>query len=60
MLSREPLSTPSLRSRDGRLSMTVSAADPEIALNVCRLAAEQTASRAADKQLLCFAALAPR
>ncbi len=60
ILSREPLATPSLRTQDGRLTMTVSAADPEVALSVCRLAAEQTASRTLDKRLLCFPALAAR
>lgn len=60
ILSREPLATPSLRTQDGRLTMTVAAADPETALSVCRLAAEQTAPRTADKRLLCFPALASR
>jgi hypothetical protein len=60
ILSREPLATPSLRTQDGRLTMTVAAADPEVALSVCRLAAEQTATRTADKRLLCFPALASR
>lgn len=60
ILSREPLATPSLRTQDGRLTMTVAAADPEVALSVCRLAAEQTATRTVDKRLLCFPALASR
>jgi hypothetical protein len=60
ILSREPLATPSLRTQDGRLTMTVSAADPQLALSVCRLTEEQTATRAIDKRLICFPALAPR
>jgi hypothetical protein len=60
ILSREPLATPSLRTQDGRLTMTVSAADPQLALSVCRLTEEQTAARAIDKRLICFPALAPR
>ncbi len=60
ILSREPLATPSLRTQDGRLTMTVSAADPEVAMSVCRLAAEQTASQTADRRLLCSPASAPR
>ena len=60
ILSREPLATPSLRTQDGRLTMTVSAADPQVALSVCRLAEEQTAARAVDKRLICFPALASR
>ncbi len=60
ILSREPLATPSLRTQDGRLTMTIAAADPEVALSVCRLAAEQTATRTADKRLLCSPALASR
>jgi len=60
ILSRDPLATPSLRTQDGRLTTTVSAADPEVALSVCRLAAEQTASQTADRRLLCSPASAPR
>ncbi len=60
ILSREPLATPSLRTQDGRLTMTVSAADPQLALSVCRLAEEQTAARTVDKRLICFPALASR
>ena len=60
ILSREPLATPSLRTQDGRLTMTVSADDPEVALRVCRLAEQQTAARTVDKRLICFPALASR
>lgn len=60
ILSREPLATPSLRTQDGRLTMTVAAADPQLALTVCRLTEEQTASRTADKRLICYPASAPR
>ncbi len=60
ILSREPLATPSLRTQDGRVTMTVTAADPQLALSVCRLTEEQTASRTADKRLVCYPALASR
>ncbi len=60
ILSREPLSTPSLRTQDGRITMTVTAADPQLALTVCRLTEEQTASRTPDKRLVCYPALASR
>lgn len=60
ILSREPLATPSLRTQDGRQTMTVTAADPQLALAVCRLTEQQTAARPADKRLICFPALASR
>ncbi len=60
ILSREPLATPSLRTLDGRLTMTVAAADPEVALGVCRLAEKQTAALTDDKRLRCSPALTSR
>lgn len=60
ILARDPLSTPSARLPGGKLTMTISAADPQLALAVCRQTEAQTASRPADQRLLCFPALAVR
>jgi len=60
ILSREPLEMPSARLPGGKLTMTVSAADPQLALAVCRQTEAQTASQPADQRLRCFPALAPR
>lgn len=60
ILSREPLATPSLRSEDGMLTMTIFAADAQLALSVCRLTENQTASSPANKRLACYPAAAPR
>jgi len=60
ILSREPLSTPSVRQQGGRLTMTLSAADPQLALAVCRQTEQHTASQPADQRLRCIPALAPR
>ena len=60
ILSRDPLATPSIRLPGGKLTMTISAADPQTALAVCRLTEQQTASQAADQRLRCFPALVPR
>lgn len=60
MLSQEPLSTPSVRMQGGKLTMIISAADPQLALAVCRQTEAQTASQPADKRMRCFPALVPR
>lgn len=60
VLSLEPLATPSARLPGGKLTMTISAADPQLALTVCRQTEAQTASQPADQRLRCFPALAPR
>ena len=60
MLSREPLSTPSVRFPCGKLTMTISATDPQLALSVCRQTEAQTASKPPDQRLRCFPALALR
>ena len=60
ILSREPLSTPSVRHQGGKLTMTLSTIDPQLALAVCRQTEQQTASQPVDQRLLCFPALAPR
>lgn len=60
ILSREPLATASLRTQSGKLIVTVSAKNPDLALSVCRLVAEQTASQTTDKKLLCFPPLTSR
>lgn len=60
ILSREPLVVPSLRTQGGNLHMTISAQDPQLALSVCRLAEQQTASQPAEKRLFCFPAMASR
>jgi len=60
ILSREPLAMPSLRTQNGRLTLTVTAKTPELALGVCQMVAEQTAAQAADNKLVCFPALTSR
>lgn len=60
ILSREPLATPSARLPGGKLTMTIAAADAQLALAVCRQTEAQTASQPADQRLRCFPALAPR
>jgi len=59
-LSREPLSTPSVRMQGGKLTMTLSAGDPQLALGVCLQTERQTASQPVDQRLRCFPAFAPR
>jgi hypothetical protein len=60
ILSREPLSTPSARIAGGKLTMTFSSQDPQLALGVCRQTERQTAAQPVDQRLRCFPALAPR
>ncbi len=60
ILSRESLSTPSVRLPGGKLTMTISAADTQLALGVCRASEQQTASQPVDQRLHCFPALAAR
>ncbi len=60
ILARDPLSTPSARLPGGKLTMTISAVDPQLALAVCRQTEQQTASRPADQRLRCHPALAAR
>jgi hypothetical protein len=60
ILARDPLTTPSARLPGGKLTMTIAAADPQLALAVCRQTEAQTASQPADKRLRCFPALVPR
>ena len=60
ILSRDPLATPSVRLPGGKLSMTISAADPELAMAVCRQTEAQTASQPADQRPRCYPALVPR
>jgi hypothetical protein len=60
ILSREPLSTPSARIPGGKLTMTFSISDPQLALNVCRQTEQQAASQPATQRLRCFPALVPR
>lgn len=60
ILSREPLATPSARIAGGKLTMTFSSPDPQLALAVCRQTERQTAARPVDQRLRCFPALAPR
>ena len=60
MLSREPLPMPSVRLPSGKLTMTISAADPQLALGVCRQTEAQTASQPPEQRLRCFPALAAR
>lgn len=60
ILSREPLSTPSVRAPGGKLTMTFSAVDPQLALGVCEQSERLSAAQPAGQRLRCFAALAPR
>lgn len=60
ILSREPLSTPSARIAGGKLTMTFSSGDPQLALAVCRQTEGQTAAQPVDQRLRCVPALAPR
>ena len=60
ILSREPLPTPSVRAPGGKLTMTFSAADPQLALGVCQQSERLSAAQAAGQRLRCFPALAPR
>ncbi len=60
ILSREPLPTPSIRTPDGKVAMTISADDPQLALNVCRASEQQGASQPIDRQPHCFPALVHR
>ena len=56
VLSREPLPGPSVRSENGKLTMTISMDDPQVALAVCRQLQAQTTSLPADAKLRCFPA----
>ena len=60
ILSREPLSTPSVRQQGGKVTMTLATEDPQLALGVCRQTEQQTASQPVDQRLRCFPPLAPR
>ncbi len=60
ILSREPLSTPSVRMPGGKLTMTLSTNDQQVALGVCRQAEQHSASLPIDQRLRCFPALALR
>lgn len=60
ILSREPLSTPSVRQQGGKLTMTLATEDPQLALGVCRQTEQQTATQPVDQRLRCFPASAPR
>ena len=60
ILSRELLSTPSVRLPWGKLTMTISAVDPQLALGVCRQMEVQTASEPVDQRLTCYPPLAAR
>jgi hypothetical protein len=60
ILSRDALATPSVRTPGSGITMTISAADPELALNVCRLIEQQSASQPLDKRARCYPAFAGR
>ena len=60
ILSREPLAMPSLRMREGTLTMTLTARDPQLALNVCQKIERQSASLPVDERLQCFSARVSR
>jgi hypothetical protein len=60
ILSREPISTPSVRMPGGKLTMTFSTGDPQLALGVCQQSERQSASLPVDQRLRCFPALVAR
>jgi len=60
VLSREPLSIPSLRTPGGTLVQTITATDPQLALAICLQIEQHTALNPVDQRLRCSPALAPR
>jgi hypothetical protein len=60
ILSHEPLATPSVRMPGGKLTMTLSTGDPQLALGVCQQIERQSASQPVDQRLRCFPASVPR
>ena len=60
ILSREPLTTASLRTQNGNLTLTLSSANAEVALGMCRVAADQSAALPSDQKVLCFPPSTPR
>jgi hypothetical protein len=54
VLSKEPLPGPSVRSESGKLTMTISADDPQVALAACRQLQAQTTSQPPNAKLRCF------
>jgi hypothetical protein len=60
VLSREPLAAPSVRMPGGKLTMTFSSVDPQLALSVCRQTETQSALQPVEQRLRCFPALAAR
>ncbi len=60
ILSREPLPIPTTRRKDGRLTLTISAKEPALALAVCQLLERQSALLPYEKRLQCFPAFANR
>lgn len=53
ILSRSSLETPSLRTADGKFTMTVSASDPAAAESLCRLIEAQSSSQLPNARLRC-------
>jgi hypothetical protein len=60
ILSHEPLATPSVRTPDGRVAMTISADDVQLALNVCRSSEQQGAAQPPAQRPHCFPAFTRR
>ena len=60
ILSREPLSIPSVRMPGGKLTLTFSTRDPQLALGACEQTERQSASLPVDQRLRCYPALVPR
>jgi len=60
ILARDSLAIPSARLPGGKLTMTISATDPQLALDVCRQTEQQTAAQPVDQRLRCFPAFAVR
>jgi hypothetical protein len=54
ILSRSSLETPSLRTADGKFTMTVSARDPAVAESYCRLIEAQSSSQLPNARLRCY------
>ncbi len=60
ILSRDALETPSIRTRETGVTMTISAADPALAANVCQLIEQQSAAQPADERARCYPAFQSR
>ena len=60
LLSREPLALPSVRTPGNGVTMTISTGDAQMALSICRLIEQQSASQPAEKRARCWPAYSAR